>query len=137
MSTQMSMTIEPNLDSLERITASVEEIGEKEDWPPDLTFKINLVLDELTTNIVKYGGMVSEIEISLCSDDEQVTVEIVDNGRSFDPLTEAPEPDIDAPLSERRIGGLGVYFVRSMMDDLHYRREQGKNHLAFTKRRAE
>ena len=137
MSSQMSITIEPNLDSLELITASVEEIGEKEDWPPDLTFKVNLVLDELTTNIVKYGGLVSEIEISLCSDDEEVTVEIVDNGRPFDPLTEAPEPDIDAPLSERRIGGLGVFFVRSMMDDLNYRREQGRNHLAFTKRRAE
>lgn len=137
MSAQMSLTIEPNLDSLELITASVEEIGEKEDWEPDLTFKINLVLDELTTNIVKYGGLVSEIEISLCSEDKVVTVEIIDNGRSFDPLTDAPEPDIDAPLSERRIGGLGVYFVRSMMDDLQYRREHGKNHLAFTKRRAE
>ena len=136
MSAQMSITIEPNLDSLERITASVEQIGEKEDWPPDLVFKVNLVLDELATNIVKYGGLVSEIGISLCSEDELVTVEITDDGRSFDPLTEAPEPDIEAPLSERRIGGLGVYFVRSMMDDLQYRREQGKNHFAFTKRRA-
>ncbi len=131
----MSVTIEPNLDSLERIAASVEEIGQKDNWSADLVFKINIVLDELATNIVKYGGKVSEIEVSLSSEEEVVTVEITDDGRSFDPLTEAPEPDLDSSLNERRIGGLGVFFVRSMMDDLQYRREQGKNHLAFTKRR--
>ena len=135
MSTNMSVTIEPNLDSLERIAASVEEIGQKDNWSADLVFKVNLVLDELATNIVKYGGKVSEIEVSLSSAEEVVTVEITDDGRSFDPLTEAPEPDLDSSLNERRIGGLGVFFVRSMMDDLQYRREQGKNHLAFTKRR--
>ena len=133
----MSVTIEPNLDSLERIAASVEEIGQKDNWSADLVFKINIVLDELATNIVKYGGKVSEIEVSLSSEEEVVTVEITDDGQSFDPLTEAPEPDLDSSLNERRIGGLGVFFVRSMMDDLQYRREQGKNHLAFTKRRAE
>jgi anti-sigma regulatory factor (Ser/Thr protein kinase) len=132
----MSVTIEPNLDSLERIAASVEEIGQKDNWSADLVFKINIVLDELATNIVKYGGKVSEIEVSLSSEEEVVTVEITDDGQSFDPLTEAPEPDLDSSLNERRIGGLGVFFVRSMMDDLQYRREQGKNHLAFTKRRA-
>ncbi len=129
------MTIEPKLESLPQITASIEEIARQEDWPSDLAFKIDLVLDELTTNIVKYGGTVSEIEVSLSSEEEAVTVVITDDGRSFDPLTEAPEPDLDSPLNERRIGGLGVYFVRSMMDDLQYRREQGKNHLAFKKRR--
>ena len=137
MSANMSVTIEPNLDSLERIAASVEEIGQKDNWSADLVFKINIVLDELATNIVKYGGKVSEIEVSLSSEQEVVTVEITDDGRSFDPLTEAPEPDLDSSLNERRIGGLGVFFVRSMMDDLHYRRDQGKNHLALTKRRAE
>jgi anti-sigma regulatory factor (Ser/Thr protein kinase) len=131
----MSVTIEPNLDSLERIAASVEEIGQKDNWSADLVFKINIVLDELATNIVKYGGKVSEIEVSLSSEEEVVTVEITDDGQSFDPLTEAPEPDLDSSLNERRIGGLGVFFVRSMMDDLQYRREQGKNHLAFKKRR--
>ena len=131
----MSVTIEPNLDSLERIAASVEEIGQKDNWSADLVFKVNLVLDELATNIVKYGGKVSEIEVSLSSEEEAVTVVITDDGRSFDPLTEAPEPDLDSSLNERRIGGLGVYFARSMMDDLQYRREQGKNHLAFKKRR--
>ena len=135
MSAKVSVTIEPKLESLPQITASIEEIARQEDWPSDLAFKIDLVLDELTTNIVKYGGTVSEIEVSLSSEEEAVTVVITDDGRSFDPLTEAPEPDLDSSLNERRIGGLGVYFVRSMMDDLQYRREQGKNHLAFTKRR--
>ena len=137
MSAHASVTIEPNLDYLQQITASVEEIGLQENWPSDLVFKIDLVLDELATNIVKYGGKVSEIEISLSSEVEAVTIEITDDGRPFDPLNDVAEPDLDSPLNERRAGGLGVHLVRSMMDELHYRREQGKNHLALTKRRAE
>ena len=137
MSAKVSLTIEPKLESLPQITASIEEIARQEDWPSDLAFKIDLVLDELTTNIVKYGGTVSEIEVSLSSEEEAVIIEITDDGRSFDPFNDAPEPDLDSPLDERRTGGLGVYFVRSMMDELHYRRGQGKNHLALTKRRAE
>ena len=133
----MSVTIEPDLNDLKQITASVKEIGRQENWPSDLVFKIDLVLDELATNIVKYGGKVSEIEISLSSEVEAVTIEITDDGRPFDPLNDVAEPDLDSPLNERRAGGLGVHLVRSMMDELHYRREQGKNHLALTKRRAE
>ena len=137
MSAQVSVTIEPDLNDLKQITASVKEIGRQENWPSDLVFKIDLVLDELATNIVKYGGKVSEIEISLSSEVEAVTIEITDDGRPFDPLNDVAEPDLDSPLNERRAGGLGVHLVRSMMDELHYRREQGKNHLALTKRRAE
>ena len=131
----VSLKIAPELDQLERITAAVEEFAERDDWPPDLTFKVNLVLDELSVNVVNYGGNASEIEVSLASDGDQVRVEIADDGKPFDPLHEAPEPDIDAPLEDRPIGGLGIYLVREMMDELYYSRENGKNRLAMVKRK--
>lgn len=137
MSAHVSLKIRPVLDELQQITAAVEDLASRENWSQDLEFKVNLVLDELGVNIVNYGGEVSEIEVSLSSEEETVTIEITDDGKPFDPLTEAVEPDISAPIDERPIGGLGLYFVRTMMDEMHYKREQGKNRLALAKRRSE
>ena len=133
MSASASLKIAPKMDELERITAIVEDLGEQDDWPPDLIFKVNLVLDELSVNIVNYGGEASEIEVCLDADAEEVRVEITDDGRPFDPLNDAIEPDLDAPLEDRAIGGLGIHLVREMMDELHYSREDGKNRLAMVK----
>lgn len=135
MSASASLKITPTMDELERITAIVEDLGEQDDWPPDLIFKVNLVLDELSVNIVNYGEEASEIEVCLDADAEEVRVEISDDGRPFDPLTDAIEPDLDAPLEDRPIGGLGIHLVREMMDELHYSREDGKNRLAMVKRK--
>lgn len=135
MSASASLKIVPTLDQLERITAIVEDLGEQDHWPPDLIFKVNLVLDELSVNIVNYGGEASEIEVSLAADADEVRVEISDDGRPFDPLNDAMEPDLDAPLEDRAIGGLGIHLVREMMDELHYSREDGKNRLAMVKRK--
>ena len=136
MTEPLFLRIPPSHEQLEQIPAAVEEFAERDNWPPDLVFKLNLVLEELGVNIVNYSGATGEIEISLASDDETVTVEIADNGRPFNPLLELDTPDVSAPLGERPIGGLGVYLVRSMMDELSYTREDGMNRLAMTKRKA-
>ena len=130
-----TLKIPPTLDQLQRIPAAVEDFAEQDNWPPDLVFKVNLVLDELSVNIVNYGEATGEIEVCLAADSETVRVEIVDDGKPFDPLTEAAEPDIDAPLADRPIGGLGIHLVRELMDELHYSREGGKNRLAMVKRK--
>ena len=135
MSATASLKIAPNMEELERITAIVEDLGEQDDWPPDLIFKVNLVLDELSVNIVNYGGEASEIEVCLDADADEVRVEITDDGRPFDPLNDAMEPDLDAALEDRAIGGLGIHLVREMMDELHYSRKDGKNRLAMVKRK--
>ena len=136
MTEPLFLRIPPDHDELEQIPAAVEEFAERDNWPPDLVFKLNLVLEELGVNIVNYSGATGEIEISLASDGETVTIEIADNGRPFNPLAELDTPDISAPLGERPVGGLGVHLVRSMMDELSYSREDGMNRLAMTKRKA-
>lgn len=136
MTAPLFLRIAPSHDHLEQIPAAVEEFGERDNWPPDLVFKLNLVLEELGVNIVNYSGATGDIEISLASDDDTVTVEITDDGRPFNPLTDVETPDTSAELEERSIGGLGVHLVRTMMDELHYSREDGKNRLAMTKRKS-
>lgn len=137
MTAHVLLKIAPNHEQLELIPAAVEEFAERDNWPPDLVFKLNLVLEELGVNIVNYSGATGDIEISLASDAERVTVEISDNGRPFNPLLDQETPDISAPLDDRPVGGLGIHLVRTMMDEMQYSREDGKNKLAMIKRKSE
>lgn len=97
---------------------------------------INLSLDELLTNTISYGyedDGAHTIEIELSKDGNGVTVVLADDARAFDP-TAAADPDIDADLDERALGGLGIHIVRAMMDEISYRRVDGRNELTLTKR---
>lgn len=139
MSAKLTLKVQPKIEELERITAAVEDFCGAEQWPPKFIFQVNLVLDELGTNIMKYGKdeNLREIEITLTSEADALTIEITDDGRPFDPLHDAPPPDLESALEDRPIGGLGIHLVRTMMDKLHYRREQGKNHLTLIKGRVQ
>ncbi len=138
MKVKRSLCIESALSELERLHDAVAELGEAGNWPPDLVFQVDLVLEELIVNTVNYGyddDARHEIEITLTSDADVFTVEIIDGGHAFNPLSDAPEPDLDAEIADRPIGGLGIHLMRAMMDEVHYRREQDKNYLTLIKRR--
>jgi len=138
MKVKRSLCIASDLNELERLHDAVAELGEAGDWPPDLVYQIDLVLEELIVNTVNYGyddDARHEIEVTLTSDEDVFTVEIIDDGHAFNPLSDAPEPDLDAGIEDRPIGGLGIHLMRVMMDDVHYRREQNQNHLTLIKRR--
>ena len=113
--------------------------GSAKSWPESLTFKVNLVLEELGLNILTHGSKGQErrpeIEIVLTSEEDALTIEVVDDGQPFDPLEDAPNPSVDSGIEERNIGGLGIHLVRTMMDDLHYQRDDGKNRLTLVARR--
>ena len=126
-------------DNLQYIQGSVEELGEREAWPESLTFKVNLVLEELGINILTHGGKDMErrpeIEIVLTSEDHALTIEVLDDGHPFDPLQDSPNPDLAATIEDRPVGGLGIHLVRNLMDDLHYQRDAGRNRLTLVARR--
>ena len=137
MSSKLSLKLKPRLDELENIAAAVEAFGEAESWPADLVFRVNLVLEELGINIINHGKdeNLYEIEITLISEADTLTIEIIDDGRPFDPLNDAPQPDLESEIEDRPVGGLGIHLVRTMMDELRYRRERGRNHLTLVKGR--
>lgn len=137
MSANLSIKVKSDRQELDGITAAVEAFSVEESWSSDLLFRINLVIEELVLNIMDYGydDDQHEIEINLKSDAEAVTIDILDQGRSFDPLHDAPVPDVNAPLEERTVGGLGIHLAKTMMDELSYHREDSRNHLQLVKRR--
>ncbi len=129
-----------NSDNLLYIQGEVEELGVREEWPDSLVFKVNLVLEELGLNVLSYGGGDTdrgpELDILLISGDDSLTIEVSDDGLPFNPLEDATEPDVEAMLDERPIGGLGVHLVRTLMDDLHYERVNGRNHIKMVTKKA-
>ena len=138
MSAQRSLLIATELDELRKVNAAIEELAEEESWSPDVTFQIGLAVEELGVNIVNYGhddDQAHEIKIVISSEDEAITIEIEDDGHAFNPLVDAPEPDLNAAIEDRTVGGLGIHFVRTMMDEVHYQRQQNKNCLTLVKRR--
>ena len=136
---ELNLTIVNRIEELRRLAALVDEFGAGENWPPDLVFQVNLVIEEVAINVINYGhdGGLHQIEIALTSELDALTIEVIDDGRAFDPTEDAKVPDVTLPMEERPVGGLGVYLVRTMMDEMRYRREEGRNHLTLVKYRAE
>jgi anti-sigma regulatory factor (Ser/Thr protein kinase) len=103
--------------------------------PPQMT-TFELALEEIFMNIVVHGSQPDctlRVEVSLHQAAESVTMTVEDDGPQFDPLS-LPPPDLTASLSDRRVGGLGVFLVRKTMDTVSYARTAGRNQLRMSKR---
>lgn len=140
MNAETLIRMEPSADELETLFSQVEGFGDRAEWSDRLTFQVKLILEELTLNVINYGSAgkkLDPIEIRLACEGDTLIIEITDVGQPFDPLTDAPSPDLSLALEDRPIGGLGLYLVRTMVDEMHYRWEAGSNHLKLiTRRRA-
>jgi anti-sigma regulatory factor (Ser/Thr protein kinase) len=135
MSTQVIVALKNDLAELERVSRVLDEFGQRHAIPAAALFDLHLALDEILTNVVSYGYDDHEehaITVRLTLRPQRIAIEVEDDGRPFNPL-DAPAPDTQQPIDERPVGGLGIYLVRRVMDDLEYRRQEGKNVLVMHK----
>ena len=125
----MERTWNASLDSLEEIRAFILERAE-EILPPPRVLHLDLAVEEIVVNICSYAYEIPPGEVTVCLSEGEGTfaVDFLDNGVPFDPLS-MQEPDVTRPLEERQKGGLGILLVRRVMDEVHYRREGGRNVL--------
>lgn len=114
------------IESLPLLVAFVREFFAERRWDPERAFDVDLVLEELFTNMVRHArGGTSEIEVGLTADDEALTVRLRDEGvEPWDPA-QAPPVDVNRPLEERRPGGLGIHFIRQIARDLRVEHVNG------------
>ncbi len=133
MSAKLSLKVKPSASELDMIFAEVESLADQENWSSTLVYRVNLVLEEIVLNTIDHGhhNDLQDIDIILTSEEDALTIEITDNGLPFDPRNASLNRSLDAPLEERPIGGLGLYLVNTLMDKLHYKREEGRNHLTL------
>lgn len=119
---------------IRRLADAIEYLADSLQLPAPMIFKLNLALDELITNTIAYGYAEQkdgEIDIEMRRHDDRVEVRLIDSAAAFDPFS-VPEPNLDASLEERQIGGLGIHFVRTLIDEISYRRDDGRNVITLT-----
>ncbi|MBN1865441.1 MAG: ATP-binding protein [Victivallales bacterium] len=129
--------LEAKMESLGEFMEAARESAKKSGFDDATVMQIELAVEEAAVNIMKYaypeGG--GEIGMSFSSDGGGLEIVITDSGVPFD-VTAKEDPDVDAPLEERGIGGLGIFFVRRFMDDVLYERRGGTNVLTLRKKTA-
>ena len=136
----LRLILKNDLSELARIAEEIESHGEACGWPTKWILNLNLSLDELITNTVSYGYQDTdehEIRVTLTERNGALVVVVEDDGMAFDPLTSAPVPDPEADMEERPIGGLGVYFVKTLMDEVAYERVDNCNRITLIQRTPE
>ncbi len=125
------VTITPEIASMERATAFIEEILEGHDAPIKVVSQVNVVVDEIFSNIVNYSG--ASISTLGCQvEGTTLTLRFADNGKPYDP-TKKDDPDVTLPLEAREIGGLGIFLVKKIMDEVAYEFTDGQNVLTMKK----
>jgi len=133
------LTVPGRFESLAQIAEFIGETARAADWNDDEVYHVQMAVDEACSNVMEhaYGpGWQGEIDLTCCIQDQgDLVISIHDNGMPFDPAT-VPEPPIGADLESLPEGGLGLYFMRKLMDQVTFRfDERDGNVLTMVKRR--
>jgi serine/threonine-protein kinase RsbW len=136
MTEQTTLILKNDLSELEKVMSLVSDLCLQNSIPPDTEYDLNLALDEMISNVAQHAfpkGEDHHFSVQISVNNEEFVVRIEDDGVEFNPLAH-PIPDLDAPLEERKEGGLGIYLVRQIMTNVDYRRVDGKNILTLRKK---
>lgn len=132
-----SLIISNKSEELERLRIFIEELGRDWSLQASLVFELNLILEEYIMNLVNYGYHDTdkhEISIEMIKEEAQLKIIVIDDAGPFN-IMETPEnKEIDKPVEERRIGGLGIHFIKSLTDHLEYVSDGVTNRLVIAKK---
>jgi len=133
-----SVQFSAKFEFLDEIREFVGDIARAGGFGDKDVYNIQLAADEAASNIIEHayeGVSDGLLELSCGVKGNTITIILVDHGESFDP-SEVPLPDLKADLSERKIGGLGIFLMRKLMDEVHYEARPNRNNiLTMTKRK--
>ena len=129
MDHRLDLEMPDELSALEGLMQSVVCHFESNEAPPRTVYAAELALEELITNIIKYGyddDAPHLIKVTATVGDNRIRLEITDDGHEFNPFAH-PTVDTALPLEEREEGGLGIQLVRKMLENCRYERRGGLN----------
>jgi anti-sigma regulatory factor (Ser/Thr protein kinase) len=123
-----------NYDSLEKIFEFTELFFEKESIEESVRYPVHFVMEELFTNMVKYNpGKSSDILLNVDNVNGGITVSLTDYDVDAFDVTAARQVDIESPVDQRRVGGLGLHLIQKMVDTLEYDYTDRQSTITFTK----
>ena len=127
-----------NLDTLPAIVGFVSEHAAAMGVHPKRVMHLELAVEEAAVNICSYAYEIppGEVTVRITPEPGVVRIELVDNGVPFDPLS-MDAPDIKSELENREVGGLGIFLIRRMLDEVHYSRRGDQNILSLAVRHDE
>jgi anti-sigma regulatory factor (Ser/Thr protein kinase) len=131
MGSYHTFTIKNSFPELELLCAEVNEIAAENKFSEQLIFCLNVCLEEMLTNIIKYGyddNCKHDIGVRMEIANEIITLTIIDDGHEFDPL-KAEKPDTSLDIKHRDVGGIGIYLTCKMANKITYERKNDKNYL--------
>ena len=132
----MHKIVAAEAEQIEPLTHFLQEFWDINDLPPAQVSTFELALEEIFLNVASYSIPQSAagitVDVSLNYVAGEVTLTISDDGAEFNPLLN-DAPDLDIPLEDRAVGGVGIYLVREMMDNVVYHRHGNQNCLAMSK----
>lgn len=131
---EASFTGRAELAKLGMVTDFVNRIMEGCGYSDRFQMQIDIAVEEIYTNICCYAypGGAGNIAVEVVAESEKLELTFTDSGFAYDPL-EKEAPDITLSAEKRQIGGLGIYMVRQIMDEVSYSRIDGKNVLCMVK----
>lgn len=124
------------MQNFESMMQFIENIAKSQGFDVKKVNQVKIAAEEALVNVINYAYHDADGNIEINCDAKEgrgLVIEIIDKGIPFDP-TSMPEPDINAPIEDRRIGGLGVYMMHQLMDEVNYRRDEDRNILTLAKR---
>jgi len=131
LSSTLSISLQNNKAELTTVNRALKEFLAPKELTPRIENAVNLVIEELTMNIIQYGYEDEEIhtiKVDIEVETERIFITVTDDGVEFNPLA-LPRPNRSRPVIERIESGLGISLVRSMRKAMEYRRVNGKNIL--------
>ncbi|MDD1684425.1 MAG: ATP-binding protein [Methanoregula sp.] len=136
MEQPFTMKIGSEITEIPKVSAQLDDAMSRSGFSSEDILDTQLAVEEVISNTINHGyrGPSGNIDISFRITSSSTEIDIADTAPPFDPLS-LPEPDLSGDVSDRKIGGLGVFLVRQVMDDVRYRREGKKNILTLVKKK--
>ena len=129
------LKLKNKVDELQRLNLFIEEICDELSLDMGLRLDLNLVLEEVVSNVIFYAypeGIIADIDLRAEYDGKELTFVLSDQGKHFDPtMKDDPDPDVN-PM-DRDLGGMGIYIVKNIMNEVIYQRLEGRNLLTMRK----
>lgn len=132
MNALSKINVPARLENLDTLVQSITSCAKEHGFIGNKLYHIELAVEEVFVNICNYAypGTEGDAEVKCRLDNNNFVIEFIDSGIPFD-ITSMPGPDITKDIPERPVGGLGIFFMKKMMDDVRYRREGNKNILCL------